>query len=167
MDSSSKEFITPSITIRQIDPEEWLTYKNIRLEMLDSDPEAFPQQAFNDRQDPQERWIDRIKKGIVLVAFEDKKPVGMVRGIPLADSTQATIMNMYVNKDYRGQRIGELLLEDVVRNLKSLGISKMILEVEDTQDSAIKMYQKHGFAETNRIKQGDRDGAMIVMEKIT
>ncbi len=165
MENQGREQISKGIQIRRITPDDWQVYKNIRLEMLDSDPDAFPKQAFNDMRDHQGKWVERIKNGIVIIAFDAEKPIGMVRGIPALDSRQATIKNMYVNKDYRGQKIGESLLENVLGNLENLGILKVLLEVEDTQESAIKMYQKHGFTESARIKQEDRDGEMIIMEK--
>ena len=159
---NDKEGVGQSVRLEQIGEDRWRDYQCIRIEMLDSDPSAFPPQAERDRFDPEEVWRSKINSGIIILAYDGDAPVGMVRGT--TSGQKGTIRNMYTRKSHRGIGIGEQLFTGVLNSLQRRGdISIVDLEVEDTQLPAIALYKSKGFEEIKRVPEGD--GFMITMEK--
>lgn len=78
-----------------------------------------------------------------LVAKIDNEIVGFAGIIPVLD--EADISNIVVNKNYRNQKIGSLLLEALFDLAISLKIQKINLEVRKSNVPAIKLYEKYGF----------------------
>lgn len=78
-----------------------------------------------------------------IVAKIDKEIVGFAGLIPVLD--EADISNIVVHKDFRGQKIGYLLLENLIDLAVSLNIKILNLEVRESNVSAIKLYEKFGF----------------------
>ncbi len=58
-----------SINTIQLEEDQWRMYQGLRLEMLLTDPQAFPPQAFADLEAPEEKWRRNIQDGIILVAM--------------------------------------------------------------------------------------------------
>lgn len=130
--------------------------------MLQTDPAAFPPQAFADLEAPEEKWRQNINNGIILVAFDGTNPAGMVRGT--YDGEKAVARNMYTRLLYRGQGIGRQLMADLLQIFQAEGRANVIeLEVEDTQKAALSMYQSFGFSEVGRASEADH--FMITMQK--
>ena len=59
---------------------------------------------------------------------------------------QAFLAQIAVRDAYRGLHIGSSLLELCIECSRKLGMEKMILEVDDDNASALKLYAKYGFA---------------------
>ncbi len=58
---------------------------------------------------------------------------------------EATITNIAVREDLRGQGIGAQLLREALDEAKERGISAVTLEVRKSNESAIKLYNRFGF----------------------
>ena len=78
-----------------------------------------------------------------LVAKINNQIVGFAGIIPVLD--EADISNIVVNKNFRNQKIGSLLLEALFDLAISLKIQKINLEVRKSNVPAIKLYEKYGF----------------------
>ena len=78
-----------------------------------------------------------------IVAKIDKKIVGFAGFIPVLD--EADISNIVVRKDFRGQKVGSLLLKGLIDLACSLDLKILNLEVRESNISAIKLYEKFGF----------------------
>ncbi len=149
------------IHIEQLVRDQWKVYEGLRHEMLQTDPNAFPPQAFADLQAPEEKWRKNIERGIILVAFDLNRPAGMVRGVIEGD--KAIARNMYTRLTHRGQGVGRRLMEELIVRCSGMGVGLMELEVENTQTAALSMYQSFGFVETGRLTEADH--FMITMQK--
>ncbi|TGQ11363.1 GNAT family N-acetyltransferase [Mesorhizobium sp. M00.F.Ca.ET.217.01.1.1] len=55
------------------------------------------------------------------------------------------IQDLFVDEQYRGERIGERLLRHVARIGREGGCTHMRLTVDDGNEGAVKFYQRHGF----------------------
>ncbi len=159
-----------SIEIQRITPEQWRDYEYIRHTMLKSDSEAFPPQAFEDLKDTESEWVRRINEGIVLVAYDKIEPIGMVRATFEGD--KAWVRNMFTLDTYHGMGLEGKLLEKLIAGIQDTGgIRNIELEVEDTQENAIKMYESFSFYEIARVVDvrtinGEKyEGYMITMRK--
>ena len=159
----AKEAILSAIGIQELTPEEWRDYESMRHEMLRSDPDAFPPQAFLDFQQTEEFWRERITQDIVLVAYDQKKPIGMIRATFDQDSSK--IWNMFTQKEYRGLGLGKRLMGEMIEKIALRGSTTVELEVEDTQIPARTMYENvFGFKESSRAAN-ERGGYMITMKR--
>ena len=66
---------------------------------------------------------------------------------------EAHITNIAVHPDYRGRKIGQALLCQIIKDAMSAGCSGVTLEVRVSNTVALNLYRKHGF-----VKQGIRPG---------
>lgn len=58
---------------------------------------------------------------------------------------ESHITNIAILPQYRGQKLGEALLKEVIHQAKILGANTMTLEVRVSNEVAKKLYRKHGF----------------------
>ena len=59
------------------------------------------------------------------------------------------IKKMYVRPKFRGEKSGNLLIEEVIDVSKGNGFSKLYLDTAHFMSSAISLYKKFGFKETS------------------
>ena len=72
------------------------------------------------------------------------------------------LINIAVAKEYQGKNIGTKLIEYAISNTKA---EKIMLEVRESNISAIKLYEKTNFKEINRRKKYYGDEDAIIMER--
>lgn len=72
------------------------------------------------------------------------------------------IINIAVDKDNHNKNIGTKLIEFSTKDTKA---EKMMLEVRESNISAIKLYEKNGFIEINRRKKYYGNEDAIIMER--
>ena len=78
-----------------------------------------------------------------LVALDGERVVGYIGSQSSADETD--VMNVAVHPDYRRRGIAESLFECLIRELKNRGSHALMLEVRDSNEPAIALYEKLGF----------------------
>lgn len=86
------------------------------------------------------------KEAILKVALSASELVGYVCIRTLLDVTH--IMDIAVLSEYRQQGIGSRLLQDALNTLQhtSPDVRQVTLEVRESNSSAIRLYNKHGFS---------------------
>ena len=72
------------------------------------------------------------------------------------------IINIAVDKDNHNKNIGTKLIEFSTKNTKA---EKIMLEVRESNISAIKLYEKNGLVEINRRKKYYGNEDAIIMER--
>lgn len=87
----------------------------------------------------------RYSTNYYFVAEEEQKIYGFA-GIMVSVDT-ADIMNIAVQKEYRGRGIGRQLLEQLTEQAIQCGCEKMLLEVRESNQTARCLYQSCGFVE--------------------
>jgi len=94
---------------------------------------------------------------------------GRVSGFLIARQTgeEAEILNLAVTRGNRRKGKGGSLLTAAANSLRALGVSRVFLEVRESNHAAIDFYKKHGFATKSRRGGYYRDPAedALVMEK--
>ena len=83
-----------------------------------------------------------------LVAEKDGIVAGYVGSQTVIDETD--MMNIAVHPDFRRQGIAQMLVEALVPALAAKGSRYLTLEVRASNDPAIELYRKLGFAEIGR-----------------
>ena len=81
---------------------------------------------------------------------------------------EAHITNVAVHPDYRGQRIGYSLMQQMLVRAALRGATKMTLEVRSTNESAKRLYTQLGFKESGVRKgyyEDTKDDAIIMWKE--
>ena len=88
---------------------------------------------------------------LAFVGADDSTPVGLVNCIEgfstFACKPLVNVHDVAVLSDYRGQRIGERMLELVETLARERGACKLTLEVLSGNGGAVKLYQRVGFGD--------------------
>jgi ribosomal protein S18 acetylase RimI-like enzyme len=100
---------------------------------------------------------ERLNNGesTLFLASVDNESVGFAQLYPSFSSVslkRTWILNdLYVRKEHRGKRIGEALLQHVLTFAKETGTKGVLLETDEENVVAQRLYEKMGFAqETHR-----------------
>ena len=149
------------LEIKHLSANQWEIYRNIRLRGLKEDPQAFARSYEEEKNYPQEKWLERVRNDYNLVAFETRQPVGTMSAYTTEEDGQqvAHIVGVYVAKEARGRGIGTLLLNKVLEKIKeNKRVVKVDLTVNKEQLAAVKLYKKFGFQITGEKVQKMGDG---------
>jgi [ribosomal protein S18]-alanine N-acetyltransferase len=88
---------------------------------------------------------------------------GIVIGRRVAD--EAEVLNLAVRQENRGKGEGRALLERLLKEYKGVGVSRVFLEVRESNEGAIGFYQHWGFRVIGRRKdyyQGPAESALVM-----
>ncbi|RZN57336.1 MAG: ribosomal-protein-alanine N-acetyltransferase [Candidatus Methanomethylicota archaeon] len=88
--------------------------------------------------------------GVYLVAIVEEKIIGYCIGI-IRNEDIGHIISIAVDKNYRRRGIGTILLRNTINELMKLGARKIRIEVRESNIAAIKLYEKIGFREKEKI----------------
>ena len=95
---------------------------------------------------------DCIKKGYYSMVLEDnERLVGFA--IMAISSEESHLLNIGVNKDFRGSGFGEQILKKMIIAAEVMGSKKIILEVRVSNKIAYRLYEKLGFHEIGERKK--------------
>lgn len=143
------------IEIRKLPPERWKDFRGLRLEALQSDPLAFASSYEEEKPLTTEEWKKRVDN--TLFALSNDTPVGMIVfiiGDRIKTNHIANIYGVYVKKEYRGQGIGNRLVEGALRTIQqNTNVTKIHLTVTAEQTAAIALYKKHGFIVVGKLER--------------
>jgi len=101
---------------------------------------------------------------IFLAAVINNVPAGYISAWRAADELQ--INSIAVRPEYRGLGIGKKLIDEAIRLYSGGGPEKIILEVSESNITAIRFYEKCGFIKTGIRKNFYKDADARIMEKI-
>jgi ribosomal protein S18 acetylase RimI-like enzyme len=87
--------------------------------------------------------------GCLLLAMEGDRAVGCVALRDLTGDT-CEMKRLYVASECRGQGVGRLLVEEIVRKAERAGYQRMVLDTVPEMAGAIALYQQQGFVDTTR-----------------
>lgn len=141
------------------------SYRELRLEALQSNPEAFGSSYEEEKEYNLEVYKNRFKSkdSLTFGAFEKEKLIGTVtlfRETKVKMKHRANIFAMYVTADKRGSGIGRRLLTEAIQKAKELdGVEQIYLTVMAANEPAKKLYASFGFEiygkEKRALKIGD------------
>ena len=118
--------------------------------------EDVPQVALLEKQIFSRPWsVDSFEKAltypeqILLVAEETAGEEKVIHGysILFAAADQADVSNIAVDPAFRGQKIGDALMREMLNRAKEKGVREVFLEVRESNAPAIGLYQKYGFSQ--------------------
>jgi len=156
------------VNIEQLNNSDWQEYKSLRLQALQTDPQAFSSSFARESAFPDEKWQQRLRNAnegttsCMYFARLDGKLVGMIGGFRDEDDQKnhsAQIWGVFVSPNERGKGIAKKLMAALIDKLsQNPDIHTLKLEVNTDQKSAGKLYESFGFAATNTISMQLGDG---------
>ena len=80
---------------------------------------------------------------VFLVALDGERVIGYVGMMNVLD--EGYISNVAVMESYRRQKIGDMLISELVKRANDLELALVTLEVRASNEPAKALYAKHGF----------------------
>jgi len=129
----------------RVGPDEWETFRDVRLASLADAPGAFGA-SYDDWVDaPESRWRSRLTDvPFTMVAAVDGRGVGVVSGVQVEDRVE--LISMWVAPDHRGTGLTGRLIDSVADWASSHGCDTYLM-VRDDNARAIASYEKAGFVD--------------------
>lgn len=139
------------VRLHHVEPDEWESHRDIRLEMLLDAPDAFWFTHADEVGLTEARWREQLTGSWIVQARVGGSVVGSA-GLgphwePGREQT-ATLWGMYVTPSARGRGVGELLVHAVLDEARRRGHAEVVLEVANTNTGAIALYERCGFTPT-------------------
>ena len=144
------------IQILPILPTDLQAYKALRLEALQSHPEAFGSDHSEQVNEPDSFWESRIRSSLdgvasrIIVAADHatNQLAGMAgafcdEGVKTRHS--ATLVAVYVAPRYRGHRLADAIVHEILAWCAAANIRILRLAVATSNVPAIRCYQRCGF----------------------
>ena len=161
--------------IRTLTEDDAAVYRVLRLEALQTNPEAFGSSYEETVARPLSATAERLRDpdAFTLGAFEGDALIGtvtLVRDQGLKMRHRANIYAMYVTPAARGRGVGRALMEEAIRRARQVpGLEQLHLAVVSSNTAARALYDTLGFVVYGRdprtLKIGDRyfDEDMMVL----
>ena len=142
------------MAIELLEPANAKAYRQLMLEAYAQHPEAFVSSITQREKLPLSWWEAKLDDELSALfgAFVDSRLVGIV-GLafePWEDARHKTsLFGLYVSQAFRGQGLGEHLVQAVVSLAEQEPETKVIeLTVSANSDAALALYQRCGFAQS-------------------
>jgi ribosomal protein S18 acetylase RimI-like enzyme len=144
------------IELRQLVPDDWKDWRELRLAALADAPFAFGSRYEDWVDAEEERWRARLSVpgSYNLIAFLDGTPAGLASGLPSHDEPDVReLVSMWISPAARGRGLGDHLMAAIETWARSDGAVAVELSVVQGNDNAQALYARHGYELTD--KSGD------------
>jgi ribosomal protein S18 acetylase RimI-like enzyme len=159
------------IHVRRLAPSEGAAYREIRLEALRTNPEAFGSTYEVESVRPLEHFSERVASCPVFGAFRGTEIVGMAGFLGregAKDAHKGYLWGMYVRSDARNAGVGRKLVEAVINYARKY-VELLQLDVVSENEAAQRLYASLGFVEygieRKALKQHGRYYDEVLMAK--
>ena len=154
---SKKEYL--QTTIEVVGPEEWETFRAIRLKALQADPTAFGVSYEQQANQSEEEWRSKLSDPHRrMYAAKINEQMAAIAGVHFMTAKHvehvATLVAVFTDPEFRNQGIATSLMEKILEDLRNdPKIVKVRLSVSETQSAAKKLYEKMGFVQVGLAKK--------------
>ena len=149
--------------VRVISEEDWVAFKNLRLQALADSPEAFAVTLAEAKADTQKEWRERAGgPNPVVMGFDGERPVAMGGLYAPEDSGEAFVWGMWVHPGWRGRGLGARILAVLLDHAQTG--REVSLHVAEGND-ARRLYEAHGFVSTGEWEPL-REGSAVRIERL-
>lgn len=141
----------PGLRIRRFAPEEWCTYRDLRLRALAESPDAFGSTFAHERARPDAEWAARLDAGArspaeaPLLAERDGEPVGLAWArLEEGAAGVARLYQVWVAPEHRGHGAARGLLDAAAAWARAAGAHTLALDVTCGDTPAMRLYTRAG-----------------------
>jgi GNAT superfamily N-acetyltransferase len=134
--------------LRLLTPEEWRTFRDLRLRALTDAPHAFGSTLAREQALTGAEWRQRLARRAQFVVVIDGSPAATAAGIRSQDGASAELVSMWVEPAWRGRGLGALLVSEVLAWGTAQGLAEVRLWVTEGNRQAERLYLRHGFTPT-------------------
>jgi GNAT superfamily N-acetyltransferase len=136
------------IRVEPVGPAEWERVRQIRLDSLKENPEAFGATFESESARPERYWRVRLSKSDFVVASDDTRDIGImfVDQVDEDFASSCWIRGCWVRPEARGKGVMRALIEYVDSQVDVRPWSEQGLGVWVDNHPAIKAYENIGFA---------------------
>lgn len=99
--------------------------------------------------------------GRLYLLWVDDELAGCV-GLRKMDKARCELKRLYIKPRFRGQQLGEMLLERIMGDARRIGYSYMYLDTLPFLKTALKMYKKYGFEEIEQYNDSPIDDTIYL-----
>ncbi len=99
--------------------------------------------------------------GRLYLAYYDEKVAGCI-GLRKIDKQHCEMKRLYIRPLFRGKKIGEQLIQQIIADAKKIGYSYMLLDTLPFLETAIYMYKKLGFYVTDRYNDSPMNASLYM-----
>jgi RimJ/RimL family protein N-acetyltransferase len=157
--------------VRRLLPADAALYRDIRLDALQQDPEAFGSTYETESVQPLTWFADRLDGAAVFGAFDGPELLG-IAGLFIQQGRKhahkGTLLGMYVRPSARRAGVGRLLVEAVIEHARR-HVELIQLSVVVGNEQARRLYASLGFVEygieKHALKQDGRYWDEVLMAK--
>jgi len=140
------------LVIRRLAAADWAAFREVRLKALQDAPEAFGSTADDAEKLDEPDWRRRLEQRAVFIAEVSSQRVGLAAGIGGDQPAEAELISMWVAPAWRGQGVGDRLVDAVLTWVADEGFTTVRLWVAKGNARAEGLYARHGFAPTGRVQ---------------
>jgi len=141
------------VSVRRVGPEDWASWRDLRLAALSDAPNAFGSTYDGQRAKTEADWRDRLdpRNGLTAIASLDGGPAGMIGGY-VTEPGVVELISMWVARTARGRGVGDALVAEVVRWAEEQPARDVRLWVTRGNEAAERLYARHGFVRTGDVQ---------------
>jgi RimJ/RimL family protein N-acetyltransferase len=136
------------IEVRRLESHDAASYREIRLESLQSHPEAFASSWEDEAAKPASWWTERLETNTVLGGWIDGPPLLGVAGFRVHAAAKlrhkGILWGMYVRPQARGTGLAMSLVQRIIEQAKPL-VEELCLGVATSNRAAHRLYSAAGF----------------------
>jgi ribosomal protein S18 acetylase RimI-like enzyme len=154
------------LTIHTPHPDDWRRLRALRLEALETEPQAFGATLADEARLSEAAWRVRIadacagERAWLLIAERSGRMVGMIGALVKDDPGTAEAIAFYVTPDARRGGLGAALLDRLITRVAlAPAVAQVDLRVREAQVAAVALYRRAGFDEVGRESDDSSDGS--------
>lgn len=159
-----------ALRIHRVTGEDWNSHRELRLDMLTADPEAFWADPAEARRRDEQQWRAEIAgPRIHLQARSEGAVLGGIALLPagytpehMIPEDRAHIVSLWIHPAARGTGVSRALLAALARLSLELGRPDLRLDVDDTNLPAQRLYERLGFTATGNREPRESRGTSWV-----
>lgn len=151
--------------VREMGPEDWVSHRDLRLEMLQDSPTAFWAKLDEAHLLTEAEWREELRGPRIHFQARAVDAEGQeIAGIPPAggiallpegytdehviDPDQSIVVSLWVRPSLRGRGVSSVLWRAIAERAVALGRPRLLLEVDDSNAAAAGSYERLGFTAT-------------------
>ncbi len=150
-----------AVRVFRASPDDWARVRALRLAALADTPDAFWSHYDDEVEQPEAFWRERLEQSdadtliAVVEGTHGHADVALLTLVPPraveadADADDALwVVSVWVAPQGRGRGVGDALLDAAADHARRRGIARLVLDVGDHNEAAIRLYHRHGYEPT-------------------